>query len=179
MTTLEPLPFPVLGIAASSGTGKTTLLEQLIPLLKERGIRVGLIKKSHHDFEIDKPGKDSDRLRKAGARQVLIASPHRRALITEMPEPLQEPKLEALLQALDPNRVDLVLVEGFRADAIPKIELHRPSLGREPIYPNDPNVIAVAHDGEMNLPSRLTPLDLNAPRNMVAFIARWMDEAQS
>ena len=114
----SPFPIPVLGIAAQSGTGKTTLIERLLPALVSRGLRVGTIKRSHHAFEIDRPGKDSDRMRRAGARQVLVASAYRSALITEG-DGVTEPQLPRLLAQLDPAALDLVLVEGFRHDAIP------------------------------------------------------------
>ena len=100
---------PVLGFAAYSGTGKTTLLVKLIPLLKQQGIRTALVKHAHHDFDIDIPGKDSYELRKAGADQVLVASDKRRALITEMTAPA-EPRLDELINELELDMIDLVLV---------------------------------------------------------------------
>ena len=142
---MNPFNVPVLGFAAYSGTGKTTLLVQLIPLLKAQGIRVALIKHAHHDFDIDIPGKDSYELRKAGAAQVLVASDKRRALITEI-EPAAEPELNELVNQLDLDSADLVLVEGFRHLPFPKIELHRPSLNKGLIFPGDASVIAVASD---------------------------------
>ena len=136
---------PVLGFAAYSGTGKTTLLVKLIPLLIERGIRVALIKHAHHDCDIDIPGKDSYELRKAGAGQVLIASDKRQALLTEAAV-TEDPGLEDLVNRLDLTGVDLVLVEGFRHAAFPKIELRKPSLNKNLIFPDDQDVIAVATD---------------------------------
>ena len=162
---------PVLGFAAYSGTGKTTLLVKLIPLLREAGIRVALIKHAHHDFDIDIPGKDSYELRKAGADQVLVASAKRRALIREMTAEA-EPQLEDLVNELDLEQVDLVLVEGFRHVAFPKIELHRPSLNRDLISAHDVSVIAVAAD-EM-IDTGLPLLDINQPENIVSFIMEWM-----
>jgi molybdopterin-guanine dinucleotide biosynthesis protein B len=159
---------PLLGFAAASGTGKTTLLTQLIPLLKKQGLRVGLIKHSHHNFEIDKPGKDSFRLRAAGASPVMLVSSHRSAIITEFAEPI-EPRLADQLQAFE-SGVDLVLVEGFKAEAFPKIELHRAELNQPFLYPNDPDIIAVASDSALNLPPRLTALDLNNPPLIAQFI---------
>jgi molybdopterin-guanine dinucleotide biosynthesis protein MobB len=163
---------PVLGFAAYSGTGKTTLLVKLIPLLREAGIRVALIKHAHHDFDIDIPGKDSYELRKAGADQVLVASAKRRALIREMAAE-DEPQLEELVNELDLEQVDLVLVEGFRHVAFPKIELHRPSLDRDLISERDVSVIAVAAD-EM-IDTGLPLLDINQPEEIVRFILEWMN----
>lgn len=163
---------PVLGFAAYSGTGKTTLLVKLIPLLREAGIRVALIKHAHHDFDIDIPGKDSYELRKAGADQVLVASAKRRALIREM-NTEADPQLEELVNELDLEQVDLVLVEGFRHVAFPKIELHRPSLNRDLISEHDVGVIAVAAD-EM-IDTGLPLLDINQPEEIVRFIREWMN----
>jgi molybdopterin-guanine dinucleotide biosynthesis protein MobB len=164
---------PVLGFAAYSGTGKTTLLVKLIPLLIDQGIRVALIKHAHHDFDIDIPGKDSYRLRKAGADQVLVASDKRRALIKEMVANA-DPQLDDLINELDLDMVELVLVEGFRHVPFPKIELHRPSSGKELIYPDDSNVIAVASD-ELIDTAELPLLDINKPGNIVRFIRNWMN----
>jgi molybdopterin-guanine dinucleotide biosynthesis protein MobB len=162
---------PVLGFAAYSGTGKTTLLVKLLPILKEAGIRVALVKHAHHDFDIDIPGKDSYELRKAGAGQVLVASARRRALVREMTTEA-EPQLEELVSELDLDEVDLVLVEGFRHVAFPKIELHRPSLNRDLISVHDTNVIAIASD-EM-IDTRLPLLDINQPEAIAHFIKEWM-----
>lgn len=161
---------PILGFAAVSGTGKTTLLTQLIPLLKNQGIRVGLIKHSHHNFEIDKPGKDSYRLRTAGATPVMLVSSHRRAIITEFNE-IKEPRLEDQLLAFEQSELDLILVEGFKAENFPKIELHRPSLNKDLIFPDDPSIIAIATDVTLNSPqSTPTQLDLNNPIQITQYI---------
>lgn len=160
---------PILGFAAFSGTGKTTLLTKLIPLLKNHGLRVALIKHSHHNFEIDKPGKDSYRLREAGATPVMLVSSHRRAIITEF-DSIIEPKLDDQLKALDQSDLDLILVEGFKAENFPKIELHRPSLEKPLIFPDDPSIIAIATDSkalELNSP---THLDINNPQLITDFI---------
>jgi len=166
---------PVLGVCAYSGTGKTTLLERLIPMLKARGLRLALLKHAHHSFEIDQPGKDSYQLRKAGADQVLVASRHRVALIKEYARPGREPRLAELLPCIDTRDLDLVLVEGFKHEPIPKIELYRASLGRPLIHASDPHVIAVAADAPFPLARDLPLLDLNRPEAIVPFIMGWLD----
>lgn len=163
---------PVLGFAAYSGTGKTTLLVKLLPLLKARGLRIAMIKHAHHDFDIDKPGKDSYELRKAGADQMLIASDKRWALITESGK-VAEPKLEELIDRLKLDDVDLVLVEGFRHLPFSKIELHRPSTGKDLIFPQDENVIALATDEVIDT-GRLPLLDINQPQAIADFICNWL-----
>jgi molybdopterin-guanine dinucleotide biosynthesis adapter protein len=160
---------PILGFAAFSGTGKTTLLTQLIPILKAHGLRIGIIKHSHHNFQIDQPGKDSFRLREAGASPVMLVSTHRRAIITEI-EPIKEPKLDDQLLAFDQSELELILVEGFKSAQFPKIELHRPSLNKPVLYPNDPSIIAVASDAPLDIPLALVQLDLNQPRFIAEFI---------
>jgi len=160
---------PVLGFAAASGTGKTTLLTELIPILKQDGLRIGVIKHSHHDFEIDQPGKDSFRLRKAGASSIMLVSRYRRAIITEF-TPEREPRLDDQLKQLDQSELDLILVEGFRTEQFPKIELHRPSLEKPLLYPNDPDIIAIATDAALDVPDYLPQLELNRPEMIAAFI---------
>lgn len=160
---------PTLGFAAFSGTGKTTLLTQLIPILKEKGLRVGLIKHGHHDFEIDTPGKDSFRLREAGASPVMIVSRRRRAVITEI-IPEKEPVLDEQLKLFDQTGLDLILVEGFKAERFPKIELHRPSLNKPLLYPNDVDIIAIASDCPLETPDYLVQLDINQPEKIAVFI---------
>jgi molybdopterin-guanine dinucleotide biosynthesis protein B len=162
---------PILGFAAASGTGKTTLLTQLIRILKQDGLRIGLIKHSHHDFEIDLPGKDSFRLREAGASTVMLVSKFRRAIITELPLK-EEPNLADQLKQLDQSELDLILVEGFRTEKFPKIELHRPSLNRPLLYPNDPDIIAIATDEILETPEHLSRLELNRPETIAAFIKK-------
>jgi len=160
---------PVLGFAAFSGTGKTSLLTRLIPILKHQGLRIGVIKHSHHDFEIDRPGKDSFQLRAAGATPVMLVSAYRRAVITEFPTP-QDIGLPDQLAAFPQEELDLILVEGFRDQAFPKIELHRPSLGKPLLYPNDPDIIAIASDQQMPTPEHIPCLDLNDPEGIGRFI---------
>ena len=163
---------PVLGFAAFSGTGKTTLLEKLIPLLTARGIRIGMVKHAHHEFDIDKPGKDSYRLRAAGARQMLIASSKRQALMTENATP-REPRLDELITRLDLEDLDLVLVEGFKKVPFPKIELHRQALGKTLLYPEDPDIIALASDHPADC-RELPSLDINDSAAIAAFIVAWL-----
>ncbi len=165
---------PLLGFAAYSGTGKTTLLLRLLPLLKAQGLRVAVAKHAHHAFEVDQPGKDSMRLRQAGADQMLVASSRRVALIKEHPEGHPEPGLAELLQMLAPDELDLVLVEGFKREPIPKIELHRSELGRPFLYPQDPHIIALATDADA-VPedaAELTHLPLQQPERIAEFILR-------
>ena len=137
-------PGPLLGFVAWSGTGKTTLLERLIPLLGQRGLRLGVLKHTHHDFDMDKPGKDSHRLRQAGARQVMAASDRRHALIRETPE--GEPPFEVLLARFDGSALDLLLVEGFKHRRFPKVELYRAAIGRPLLFPEDPDIVALVSD---------------------------------
>ena len=134
----------VIGIAGWSGAGKTTLLTRVIPLLAARGLRVSTIKHAHHQFDVDQPGKDSHTHRMAGATEVLVSSANRFALMHELRgEP--ELSLGALLEKLAP--VDLVLVEGFKREAHPKLEVFRASVGKPPLHPDNPNIVAVASDG--------------------------------
>jgi molybdopterin-guanine dinucleotide biosynthesis protein B len=133
----------VLGIAGYSGAGKTTLLEKLIPLLRADGVRVSVIKHVHCGFDIDQPGKDSYRHRRAGAGEVLVAGEARWALMHEN-ETAEPPQLQELLVRLSP--CDLVLVEGWKRDPVPKIEVHRADNGKPWLYPDDENILAVASD---------------------------------
>lgn len=134
----------VIGLVGWSGSGKTTLIERLIPEIVRRGLTVSTIKHAHHGFDIDRPGKDSYRHREAGAEQVLIASPERIALLTEFRRAPQ-PSAGDLLAMLAP--VDLVLIEGFKRDAIAKIEVFRAAHGKPPLYPDDPGIVALVSDG--------------------------------
>ena len=126
-----------------SGSGKTTLVEQVIALLEARGLAVSLIKHAHHEFDIDYPGKDSHRHRRAGCREVLVTSANRWAVMHEL-RVRSELTLDEALSQLSP--CDLVLVEGFKHAPIPKIEIYRPAIGKPALYPDDPHVIAVASD---------------------------------
>ncbi|MGV6858640.1 MAG: molybdopterin-guanine dinucleotide biosynthesis protein B [bacterium] len=158
----------VLGMLAWSGSGKTTLLRGLIPALAKHGIRCSAIKTTHHDVELDKPGKDSYEIRKAGAYQTLLLSPRRHALISEL-DGHREPSLDTALEQLDTQSVDLVMVEGFRDSAIPKLEIHRPSQQRDTFFPQHKEVIAIACDSSMES-GEIPQLDLNQPEAIAIFI---------
>lgn len=164
---------PLLGFAAYSGTGKTTLLEALLPKLTAAGLRIGLLKHAHHDFDVDKPGKDSYRLRKAGASQMLIASRNRHALMTETPD--AEAEFDYLLTRFDAEKLDMILVEGCKNIAFPKIELHRAEVGKPWLYPHDENIIAIAADEtvETDLP-QMHINDLDAIADFVLdYVNKW------
>ncbi|WP_336239745.1 molybdopterin-guanine dinucleotide biosynthesis protein MobB [Enterobacter chuandaensis] len=161
----------VLAISAWSGTGKTTLLKKLIPALCARGIRPGLIKHTHHNMDVDKPGKDSYELRKAGASQTMVASNQRWALMTETPDeaPLD---LAYLVSRMDHSTLDLVLVEGFKHEAVPKILLFRSDAGHDiNELTLDEHVIAVASDVALDV--EVPVLDLNDEDGIAKFIVRW------
>lgn len=165
---------PIIGIcAAGSNSGKTTLINKLIIELRERNIRVSVIKHAHHHFDIDHPGKDSYEIREAGAVQTLVASSKRWALITEMqrtPNPLEEADLESLIELINPNYADLILVEGFKNANIPKIEVHRPTLEMPLASANDGHFIAVASDVPLTIQTKLPVLNLNNIKQIADFI---------
>ena len=138
----------VFGFAGYSGSGKTTLIEKLIPRFVGQGLRVALIKHAHHAFDIDRPGKDSYRHRQAGATEVLIASEQRWALMHEL-RGAPEPSMPELLEHLSP--CDLVLVEGYKHAALPKLEIHRPSHGKPALWPDDRHIVAVASDEPLSI----------------------------
>ncbi|MFK0572650.1 molybdopterin-guanine dinucleotide biosynthesis protein B [Endozoicomonas sp.] len=165
---------PVLGIAAFSGTGKTTLIEKLLPLLTSSGLRTGLVKASHHTIEPDAPGKDSYRLRHAGAAQLVLSMPGRSICYTEYPQDYQR-QLAEQLQLLNQDSLDLILVEGFREAAIAKIELHRSDYDKPFLFLDDPHIIAVAWDKNpgIHLPEHLTELDINSPGHIARFIEQF------
>ncbi len=165
---------PLLGFAAFSGTGKTTLLEALLPKLTEAGLRIGLLKHAHHDFDVDKPGKDSYRLREAGASQMLISSRNRHALMTETPD--AEAEFDYLLSRFDQSQLDLLLVEGCKNIAFPKVELHRKELNKPWLYPNDDNIIAVACDETLD--TELPQLDLNNIDAIAQFVIDYAEGAK-
>ena len=168
-------PIPLLGFAAWSGAGKTTLLTRLLPLLRARGLEVAMIKHAHHDFDVDKPGKDSYELRQAGAGQVLIASSRRFALMVENPtEEETDPSLPELIGRIDPRRADLILVEGFKREPIPKIEIHRPALGKPLLCTGDPHIVAVATDRPDAIPGNVRTLPLDDIGLIAAFIGEYL-----
>jgi molybdopterin-guanine dinucleotide biosynthesis protein B len=147
----------IIGLAGWSGSGKTTLIKKLIPRLIARGIAVSTLKHAHHGFDLDQPGKDSFFHRTAGATEVIISSAKRWAILHELREQ-PEWDLAALVGKMSP--VDLVLVEGFKRDAFPKLEIHRIANGKPLIHPEDPHIVAVASDSA--LPAAAVPVvDLN------------------
>ncbi|MCB1801823.1 MAG: molybdopterin-guanine dinucleotide biosynthesis protein B [Gammaproteobacteria bacterium] len=164
---------PILAVAAASGSGKTTLLTRLLPELRAQGVRCAVIKHSHHDVEFDVPGKDTHRLREAGAAQVLLASPYR-CFWVEEGDGVTEPPLQDMLCRLDLARINLVLVEGYRHERLPKIEIHRTRLGKPLLCTHDPDVIAVATDAPAGLGLDLPCLPLNDARAVAAFVIHWM-----
>ena len=163
---------PLVGFCAYSGTGKTTLLTRLIPILKEKGLNIGIIKHAHHQFDIDHPGKDSYELRKAGATEIMIASSKRWALVHESQEKKEEPALKDLLNQLTLKELDLVLVEGFKHEPLTKIELNRPSLGNPFLFPNDSSIVAIAMDETTDSNIRLPILDLNNSLQIADYITQ-------
>ncbi|MDY6994019.1 MAG: molybdopterin-guanine dinucleotide biosynthesis protein B [Pseudomonadota bacterium] len=167
---MNDISVPIMGFVAYSGSGKTTLLIKLIPLLKAKGLRLAVIKHTHHHFDIDKPGKDSYRLRQAGAQQTLVVSSQRWALMVETGE-TDEPYLKQVLPTLNAKQLDLILVEGFKHEpSVPKIEIHRPSLGRPLMFPQDNSIIAIASNEPLTLNTPLPVFDLNCPEALVEFI---------
>ena len=160
----------IIGFAGWSGSGKTTAIEKIVPVLKAEKLSVSLIKHAHHDFDIDQPGKDSWRHRRAGCREVLITSSARWAVMHELQD---EPELtlRGALMRLSP--CDLVLVEGFKRAVIPKLEVYRAAVGKPLLYLVDPNVIGVATDAPAALDGTSIPvLDLNNVAGMAEFVIR-------
>lgn len=162
---------PVLGVIGWSGSGKTTLLETLVARLAARGVRVNVVKHSHHDVTFEPPHKDSARLRTAGAAEVMVASPYRIAVVREL-RGACEPPLVELLARLAP--ADLTLVEGYKWAAIPKLEIHRPEVGKPPHYPDDARVAAVASTAPApaGLARRIAWLDLDDADAVLGWILR-------
>jgi molybdopterin-guanine dinucleotide biosynthesis protein B len=160
----------VFGFAGWSGSGKTTLIEKVIPLLVARGLRVSLVKHAHHDFDVDQPGKDSYRHRVAGCSEVLVTSGQRWALMHELRgEP--EPDLQSHLCHLSP--CDLVLVEGFKQEAMPKLEIHRESVGKPLLFPDDPHIVAIASDTKLD--TALLMLDVDNAHQVTNFICSYLE----
>ncbi|OOF60141.1 molybdopterin-guanine dinucleotide biosynthesis protein B [Rodentibacter myodis] len=161
-------PVPLLGITGYSGSGKTTLLEKLLPELISRGIRISVIKHSHHNTQVDKAGKDSWRMKEAGSAQVILACDDRWAMMTETLEPTS---LNYLAQQFDPQLTDLVLVEGFKQEPIPKILLHRQEMPK-PLPEIDENVLAIATN--YSLETDRTLLDINHIPQIADFIEQFL-----
>lgn len=161
----------VIGVTGPSGSGKTTLIEYLVAELAARGWKVNVIKHSHHDFELEPPRKDSARFRRAGAAEVMIASPYRFAIIHEL-RGAEEPGVDEQLARLQP--ADLTLVEGFHAWQIDKLEVYRAIAGEPPRYLDDHTIVAVASDQPVpdGLPPRLQWLDLNRPDTVLAWLIK-------
>ncbi|HMX17021.1 MAG TPA: molybdopterin-guanine dinucleotide biosynthesis protein B [Rhodocyclaceae bacterium] len=156
------------GIAGYSGAGKTTLIEALIPRFINRGLRVSVIKHAHHGFDIDRPGKDSYRFREAGSGEVLVATDQRWVLMHEAKNGV--PTLEDHLARFSP--CDLVLVEGFKQEPIPKLEVHRQANGKPFIWPENPRIVAVASDAP--IPGALPRLELDDRDAIAAFILDYL-----
>ncbi len=162
----------VYGVIGWKNSGKTGLMERLIAELRGRGLRVSSIKHAHHSFDIDQPGKDSYKLRKAGACEMMVASTKRWALVHESPERRKKHSLEELLPHLSLKDLDLVLVEGFKHEPLAKIELHRPSLGKPFLFPNVSGVVAIATDEPPVEKIKLPVLDLNKIDEIAEFIMK-------
>jgi molybdopterin-guanine dinucleotide biosynthesis adapter protein len=160
----------VFGIAGWSGSGKTTLLEKLIPALTARGLKIAVIKHAHHGFDIDKPGKDSFRHREAGAVEVLLSCKERWALMHERRDEA-EPTLAELLGHLSP--CDLVLIEGFKQEAVAKLEVYRPAHGKPPLFAERSDIVAVATDGVVV--TGLPVLPLNDIAAIADFVMNTLD----
>lgn len=159
----------IFGITGYSGAGKTTLIERMLPQIIERGLRTAVLKHTHHDFDIDRPGKDSFRHRQAGASEVLLANASRWVLMHEL-RGAREPTLAEYASRFSP--CDLLLVEGFKHEAIPRLEVHRPANGKPTLWPEQRQIVAVASDqaAPVDLPAGLRWLDLNDVPTIVAFI---------
>ena len=166
---METMSGQILGVIGWSGSGKTSLLEYLVRELTGAGRKINVVKHSHHDVTIEPAHKDSSRLRLAGAQEVLLASPYRYVIAKELRQE-QEPPLSELLLRLSP--AELTLVEGYKWEAIPKLEVFRQELGKSAIYPDDAHVCAVASDiaAPVDLPPGLTWLDINRPDLVLAWL---------
>jgi molybdopterin-guanine dinucleotide biosynthesis adapter protein len=157
----------VIGIAGFSGSGKTTLIEKVIPLLVAQGLRISLVKHAHHEFDVDQPGKDSYRHRHAGCAEVLVSSSKRWALMHEL-RGAAEPSLHDQLKHLSP--CDLVIVEGFKSEPIPKVEVHRRASHAPLLHPEDPNIVAVATDEPLD--TALPQIDIDDAAAVARFIVK-------
>jgi len=157
----------IFGFAGWSGSGKTTLIEKLIPLFVAREVRVSLIKHAHHNFEVDKPGKDSYRHRHAGCGEVLVSSSRRWVLMHEL-RGAGEPSLEQHLERI--SRCDLLLVEGYKRERIPKLEVCRGAVGEGLLHPHDENIVAIASDRKLD--TALPQFDVDDAPAIASFVLR-------
>ena len=166
----------LIGFAAYSGTGKTTLIKDIVMILKKSNYRVSVIKHAHHNFDIDQPGKDSYEIRKSGAENMLISSENRWALMHENMNN-DELTLIDLINLLEKIKYDLILVEGFKAESFPKIELYRKEVSkdRELLSSSDKNVVAIATEQKTKLETSLPVLDINNPQNIADFIINFLN----
>jgi molybdopterin-guanine dinucleotide biosynthesis adapter protein len=158
----------IIGLAGWSGSGKTTLLAKVIPRIVARGLKVSTLKHAHHGFDVDQPGKDSHTHRMAGASEVLVSSANRWALVHEL-RGQAEPVLGALLTKLSP--VDLVVVEGYKAEPHPKLEVYRAAVGKPLLHPNDPAIVAIASD-ELLPAARIPVVDLDDVERIADILIR-------
>ena len=163
----------LIGFAAYSGTGKTTLIKLIVAILKDLNYKVSVIKHAHHNFDIDYPGKDSFEIRKSGAENMLISSKKRWALMHENTND-DEPRLIDLLKILEGFESDLILVEGFKAEKFPKIELYRKDIAKDLLCTSDDSIIAVASDFKIEKNIGLTNLDINNPKQIVDYIIKYL-----
>jgi molybdopterin-guanine dinucleotide biosynthesis adapter protein len=168
------LRMKVIGIAGFSGSGKTTLIEKVVPLLVAEGLRVSLVKHAHHEFDVDQPGKDSYRHRHAGCTEVLVSSSRRWALMHEL-RGAPEPGLQEQLRRLSP--CDVVIVEGYKSESIPKIEVHRKAAGAPLLHPGDSNVVAIATDEPLE--TRLPQIALADAAGVARFIVEHLGFARA
>lgn len=163
---------PAIGFVAPSGSGKTTLLRKLVPMLRQRGLRVGYLKHAHHGFALDRPGKDSYEVAAAGARQVMLVSGKHWALLSRANERAEDHPggLDALRARFDAQELDLLLIEGFRSAAVPKIEVFRAATNKAPLYPHDDGICAVVSDDPLPVEPHPTLLPLKDPEALATFI---------
>ena len=162
----------VFGFAGWSGSGKTTLIEKLIPLFVQRGLKVSLVKHAHHSFDVDQPGKDSYRHRHAGCSEVLVTSSKRWVLMHEL-RGAPEPSFPELLERVSP--CDLLLVEGFKREKLPKLEVYRASVGESLLHPQDPNIVGIASDAKVD--TKLPQFGLNDVPTIAGFILKYVELA--
>jgi molybdopterin-guanine dinucleotide biosynthesis protein B len=157
----------IFGIAGYSGSGKTTLIEKLIPLFTGDGLRVSLIKHAHHSFDIDHPGKDSYRHRRAGCSEVLVTSKQRWALMHEL-RGAREPTMGEMIKLIAP--CDLLLIEGYKREPLDKLEVYRSTLGEPLLFPQDPHIVAIA--GDQRVDAELPQFSIDDVSAIAAFICR-------